>query len=38
MDDLRHMVLDVTKLWFEHSTPPDTIRLFMHVEQVIAIK
>jgi len=37
-DDLRHMVLDVTKLWFEDSTPPDTIRLFMHIEQVIAIK
>jgi hypothetical protein len=37
-DDLREMVLDVTKLWYADSTPPETIRLFMHVEQVVAVR
>ena len=36
-DDLRAMVLDATQLWFAESTPPDTVRLYMHMEQVIAV-
>jgi hypothetical protein len=31
------MVIDVTKAWYADSTPPDTIRLYMHIEQVIAV-
>jgi len=36
-DDLRHMVLDATKGYFFGSTPPNTIRLHMHIEKVIAV-
>ncbi|MGD0796866.1 MAG: 2-oxoisovalerate dehydrogenase E1 subunit beta [Acidobacteriaceae bacterium] len=36
-DELRLMVLDATNCFFNDSAPPDTIRLYMHVEQVIAV-
>jgi len=36
-DDLRYMVVDATKLFFHDSTPPDRIRLYFHIEQVIAL-
>jgi hypothetical protein len=36
-NDLRYMVLDATKGYFFDSTPPDTIRLYMHLEQVMAV-
>ena len=36
-DDLRYTVVDATKGYFHDSAPPDRIRLFMQVEQVIAI-
>jgi hypothetical protein len=36
-DELCYMVLDATRLYFSESTPPATIRLFLHVEQVLAV-
>jgi predicted RNase H-like HicB family nuclease len=36
-EELREMVLDATKCFFYDSTPPDRIRLYIHVEQVMAI-
>ncbi len=36
-DELCYMVLDATKCYFFDSTPPDRIRLFLHVEHVLAV-
>lgn len=36
-DELCHMVVDATKGYFYDRTPPDRIRLFLHVEQVLAV-
>lgn len=36
-DELCFMVLDATKAYFSDSEPPAHIRLFMHVEQVLAV-
>jgi hypothetical protein len=36
-DELCFMVLDATKAYFFDSEPPDRIRLFHHVEQVLAV-
>ena len=36
-DELCFMVLDATQAYFFDSTPPDRIRLFLHVEQVLAV-
>ncbi|WP_263379966.1 type II toxin-antitoxin system HicB family antitoxin [Granulicella paludicola] len=36
-DELCYMVLDATRGYFYDSTPPDKIRLFLHVEQVLAV-
>ncbi len=36
-DELCYMVLDATKGYFFDSQPPDRIRLFLHVEQVLAV-
>jgi hypothetical protein len=36
-DELCFMVLDATKAHFHSSTPPAHIRLFLHVEQVLAV-
>ncbi|HEX9200431.1 MAG TPA: hypothetical protein VF865_12785 [Acidobacteriaceae bacterium] len=37
-DELRYMVIDATKVYFYDSDPPDTIRLYLHLEQVMAVK
>ncbi len=36
-DELCYMVLDATKGYFFDSRPPDRIRLFFHVEKVLAV-
>ena len=36
-DELCFMFLDAVKGYFEQSTPPTRIRLFMHREQVLAV-
>ena len=36
-DELCYMVLDATRGYFHASQPPDSIRLFLHVEQVLAV-
>lgn len=36
-DELCFMVLDAVKLSFFDRQPPDRIRLFLHVEQVLAV-
>ena len=36
-DELCYMVLDATKAYFFDSEPPARIRLFLHVEQVLAV-
>ncbi len=36
-DELCYMVLDAVKLYFSGATPPDRIRLFLHVEQVLSV-
>ena len=36
-DELCYMVLDATRAYFLDSQPPETIRLFHHVEQVLAV-
>jgi hypothetical protein len=36
-DELCYMVLDATKAYFLGSEPPAHIRLFLHVEQVLAV-
>jgi len=36
-DELCYMVMDATKAYFHDSTPPGRIRLFLHVEQVLAV-
>ncbi len=36
-DELCSMVLDAVRLYFEGAMPPDRIRLFLHVEQVLAV-
>ena len=36
-EELCFMVLDATQAHFFDSTPPDRIRLFLHVEQVLAV-
>ncbi|MEZ2346647.1 type II toxin-antitoxin system HicB family antitoxin [Terriglobus sp. RCC_193] len=35
-DELRDMVMDATKLYFEDSVAPQRIRLHLHLEQVLA--
>ncbi len=36
-DELCYMVLDAVKGYFYDSEPPSRIRLFLHVEQVLAV-
>jgi hypothetical protein len=36
-DELCSMVLDATRGYFFDSKPPERIRLFLHVEQVLAV-
>jgi hypothetical protein len=36
-DELCYMVLDAVKGYFEGSEAPQRIRLFLHVEQVLAV-
>ena len=36
-DELCYMVLDATQAYFFDSKPPERIRLFLHVEQVLAV-
>jgi hypothetical protein len=36
-DELCYMVLDATRGYFFDSAPPDKIRLFLHVDQVLAV-
>jgi hypothetical protein len=36
-DELCYMVLDAVKGYFYDSEPPPRIRLFLHVEQVLAV-
>ena len=36
-DELCYMVMDATKAYFFDSTSPDTVRLSLHVEQVIPV-
>jgi hypothetical protein len=36
-DELCYMVLDATKGYFHDSVAPERIRLYMHVEQVLAV-
>ncbi len=36
-DELCSMVLDATQAYFYDSKPPDRIRLFLHIEQVLAV-
>ena len=36
-DELCHMVTDATKGYFFDSKPPTHVRLFLHVEQVLAV-
>ena len=36
-DELCAMVLDATQGYFFASKPPDRIRLFLHVEKVLAV-
>jgi len=36
-DELCYMVSDATKGYFYDSVPPDRIRLFLHVEQILAV-
>jgi hypothetical protein len=36
-DELCYMVLDATKAYFFDSSAPERIRLFHHVEQVLAV-
>jgi hypothetical protein len=36
-DELCYMVLDATKGYFNDAEPPETIRLYHHVEQVLAV-
>lgn len=36
-DELCYMVLDATRGYFQGSEPPETIRLYHHVEQVLAV-
>ena len=36
-EELCTMVLDATHAYFFDSTPPERIRLFLHVEQVLAV-
>ena len=36
-DELRHMVLEATRCHFHDRTPPTRVRLFLHLEQVLAV-
>ena len=36
-DELCYMVLDAVKCYFDDREPPAHIRLFLHVEQVLAV-
>lgn len=36
-EELCAMVLDATRAYFYDSVPPKRIRLFLHVEQVLAV-
>jgi hypothetical protein len=36
-DELCYMVMDAVKGYFADSTPPARVRLFLHVEQVLAV-
>jgi hypothetical protein len=36
-DELCYMVMDATRGYFHDATPPDRVRLFLHVEQVLAV-
>ena len=36
-DELCFMVMDATRGYFHDSKPPDRVRLFLHVEQVLAV-
>ncbi len=36
-EELCYMVMDATRGYFFDSKPPDRIRLFLHVEQVLAV-
>ena len=36
-DELCFMVTDATRAYFEGSKAPDRVRLFLHVEQVLAV-
>lgn len=36
-DELCYMVVDATKGYFFDSKPPERIRLYLHVEQVLAV-
>jgi hypothetical protein len=36
-EELCYMVLDAVKGYFHNSEPPTRIRLFLHVEQVLAV-
>ncbi len=36
-DELCFMVLDAVKLYFSDATPPNHIRLFLHIEQVLSV-
>ena len=36
-DELCYMVMDATRGYYHDSKPPDRVRLFLHVEQVLAV-
>jgi len=36
-EELCYMVMDATRGYFHESTPPDRVRLFLHVEQLLAV-
>jgi hypothetical protein len=36
-DELCYMVLDAVKAYFSEREPPARIRLFLHIEQVLAV-
>ncbi len=36
-DELCYMVVDATRGYYHDSVPPTRIRLFLHVEQVLAV-
>ena len=36
-DELCFMVVDATRGYFRDATPPERLRLYLHVEQVLAV-